>query len=133
MNAQQNHEQANGEAQKTNSAAREDGASNATTEHSEDAMKAIRDDLNNLKASVAALLEHLGGGAKAAEEDVKDGIKNEAGRLSQQLRELLKGLNKNSSKTTSSLEHQIQAKPLTTLLIAFGLGFVFSSLIGRRK
>jgi ElaB/YqjD/DUF883 family membrane-anchored ribosome-binding protein len=104
-----------------------------TTSESHDALEAARADIADLKASVASLLEHLQSGAKEVKEDIGDGLKEEAGKLSQQMRELFESFSAGTAKTTVSLEQQVQAQPIRTLAIAVGAGFVLSRLIGSRK
>lgn len=98
-----------------------------------EALEAARADIADLKASVASLLEHLQSGAKEVKDDLGDGLKQEAGKLSEQMRELFEGFSAGTAKTTTSLEHQVQAQPIRTLAIAVGAGFVLSRLIGSRK
>jgi ElaB/YqjD/DUF883 family membrane-anchored ribosome-binding protein len=103
------------------------------TAESNDALEAARADIADLKASVASLLEHLQSGAREVKEDLGDGLKQEAGKLSQQMRELFESFSTGTAKTTTSLEQQVQAQPIRTLAIAVGAGFVLSRLIGSRK
>jgi ElaB/YqjD/DUF883 family membrane-anchored ribosome-binding protein len=100
---------------------------------SNDALEAARADIADLKASVASLLEHLQSGAKEVKEDLGDGLKEEADKLSQQMRELFESFSAGTAKTTLSLEQQVQAQPIRTLALAVGAGFVLSRLIGGRK
>jgi ElaB/YqjD/DUF883 family membrane-anchored ribosome-binding protein len=103
------------------------------TPESNDALEAARADIADLKASVASLLEHLQSGAKEVKDDLGDGLKQEASKLSEQMRELFESFSAGTAKTTTSLEHQVQAQPIRTLAIAVGAGFVLSRLIGNRK
>jgi ElaB/YqjD/DUF883 family membrane-anchored ribosome-binding protein len=100
---------------------------------SNEALDAARADIADLKASVASLLEHLQSGAKEVKDDLGDGLKQEAGKLSEQMREMFESFSAGTAKTTTSLEHQVQAQPIRTLAIAVGAGFVLSRLIGSRK
>ena len=109
-----------------------DSAKNQPTESS-DALEAARADIADLKASVASLLEHLQSGAKEVKDDLGEGLKQEAGKLSEQMRELFESFSAGTQKTTVSLEQQVQAQPIRTLAIAVGAGFVLSRLMGGRK
>jgi ElaB/YqjD/DUF883 family membrane-anchored ribosome-binding protein len=138
MTSQHNHDQTNQTNQtkgaKTNPPEVESATTDkTTTSESHDALEAARADIADLKASVASLLEHLQSGAKEVKEDLGDGLKEEAGKLSEQMRELFEGFSAGTAKTTVSLEQQVQAQPIRTLAIAVGAGFVLSRLIGSRK
>jgi ElaB/YqjD/DUF883 family membrane-anchored ribosome-binding protein len=129
MTSQHNHDQSNDA--KKNSPDGE-SATNKTPELN-DALEAARADIADLKASVASLLEHLQSGAKEVKDDLGDGLKQEAGKLSEQMRELFESFSAGTAKTTTSLEQQVQAQPIRTLAIAVGAGFILSRLIGSRK
>jgi ElaB/YqjD/DUF883 family membrane-anchored ribosome-binding protein len=135
MTSQHNHDQPNqSKGAKTNPPEVESATTDKTaTPESHDALEAARADIADLKASVASLLEHLQSGAKEVKEDLGDGLKEEAGKLSEQMRELFESFSAGTAKTTTSLEQQIQAQPIRTLAIAVGAGFVLSRLIGSRK
>ena len=128
---QAKHEQAKHDAKKIQTAA--ESATNQPAAEPNDALEAARADIADLKASVASLLEHLQSGAKEVKDDVGDGLKQEAGKLSEQMRELFESLSAGTAKTTTSLEQQVQAQPIRTLAIAVGAGFILSRLIGSRK
>ena len=128
---QAKHEQAKHDAKKIQTAA--ESATNQPAAEPNDALEAARADIADLKASVASLLEHLQSGAKEVKDDLGDGLKEEAGKLSEQMRELFESFSAGTAKTTTSLEHQVQAQPIRTLAIAVGAGFVLSKLIGNRK
>lgn len=110
-----------------------ESATNRPAPESNDALEAARADIADLKASVASLLEHLQSGAKEVKDDLGDGLKQEAGKLSEQMRELFEGFSAGTAKTTISLEQQVQAQPIRTLAIAVGAGFVLSRLMRSRK
>jgi ElaB/YqjD/DUF883 family membrane-anchored ribosome-binding protein len=124
------HGQAKDEANKAQADA-EMGADPAATPN--DALEAARADIADLKASVASLLEHLQSGAKEVKDDLGEGLKQEAGKLSEQMRELFEGFSAGTARTTTSLEQQVQAQPIRTLAIAVAAGFVLSRLIGSQK
>jgi ElaB/YqjD/DUF883 family membrane-anchored ribosome-binding protein len=125
-------EQAKHEAKKIQTDA-EAVTNNPATAEPNDALEAARADIADLKATVASLLEHLQSGAKEVKDDLGDGLKQEAGKLSEQMRELFESFSVGTAKTTTSLEQQVQSQPIRTLAIAVGAGFVLSRLIGSRK
>ena len=129
MTSQHSSEQAKHDAKKIQTA----GESATNQPAANDALEAARADIADLKASVASLLEHLQSGAKEVKDDLGDGLKQEAGKLSEQMRELFESFSAGTQKTTVSLEQQVQAQPIRTLAIAVGAGFVLSRLIGNRK
>jgi ElaB/YqjD/DUF883 family membrane-anchored ribosome-binding protein len=135
MTSQHTHDQSNqSKGTKTNLPDGESATNHKpATAESNDALEAARADIADLKASVASLLEHLQSGAKEVKEDIGDGLKEEAGKLSEQMRELFESFSAGTAKTTTSLEQQIKAQPIRTLAIAVGAGFVLSRLIGSRK
>jgi ElaB/YqjD/DUF883 family membrane-anchored ribosome-binding protein len=130
MTSQHNHDQSN-DAQKI--PPDESATNKSPTPETNDALEAARADIADLKASVASLLEHLQSGANEIKEDLGDGLKEEAGKLSQQMRELFESFSAGTAKTTTSLEQQVQTQPIRTLAIAVGAGFILSRLIGSRK
>ena len=129
---QAKHEQAKHDAKKMQTDG-ESATNRPATPESNEALEAARADIADLKASVASLLEHLQSGAKEVKDDLGDGLKQEAGKLSEQMRELFESLSAGTAKTTTSLEQQVQAQPIRTLAIAVGAGFILSRLIGSRK
>jgi ElaB/YqjD/DUF883 family membrane-anchored ribosome-binding protein len=129
---QTKHEQAKHDAKQTQTDTESSTSKSPATEPN-DGLEAARADIADLKASVASLLEHLQSGAKEVKDDLGDGLKHEAGKLSEQMRELFESFSAGTAKTTTSLEHQVQAQPIRTLAIAVGAGFVLSRLIGNRK
>ena len=131
MTSQHNHDQSNDA--KKNPPDGESATNKPATPESNDALEAARADIADLKASVASLLEHLQSGAKEVKDDLGDGLKQEAGKLSEQMRELFESFSAGTAKTTTSLEQQVQAQPIRTLAIAVGAGFILSRLIGSRK
>ena len=141
-NEQSRNEQSKNDAKKTppevvpapvESAPVESASVDKPTAEPNEALDAARADIADLKASVASLLEHLQTGAKEVKDDLGDGLKEEAGKLSQQMRELFESFSAGTAKTTTNLEHQVQAQPIRTLAIALGAGFVLSRLLGSRK
>ena len=130
---QSKNEQSKNDAKKSPPEVESEPNNKTAAPESNDALEAARADIADLKASVASLLEHLQSGAKEVKDDLGDGLKEEAGKLSQQMRELFESFSAGTAKTTTSLEHQVQAQPIRTLAIAVGAGFVLSRLIGNRK
>jgi hypothetical protein len=80
-------------------------------------LDAIRDDLDALKADLGGLLKHVKSGAV-------DGVSDEAKRLYGKLAA-------QSGETLDTFARQVEEKPLASLLIAFGVGFIVSRIFSR--
>jgi hypothetical protein len=80
-------------------------------------LAAVRDDIDSLKADLGALLKHVKSGAV-------DGVTGEAKRLYGKL-------SAQGDETLESLARQVDEKPLASLLIAFGVGFVVARILSR--
>jgi len=77
----------------------------------------IRDDLDALKADLGGLLKHVKSGAV-------DGMSDEAKRLYGKLAA-------QSGESLETFARQVEEKPLASLLIAFGVGFIFARILSR--
>jgi len=80
-------------------------------------LETIRDDLDALKTDLGALLKHIKGGAV---DGVGDQAKRLYGKLSAQ-----------SGESLEAFTRQVEEKPLASLLIAFGVGFIFARILSR--
>jgi hypothetical protein len=80
-------------------------------------LDSIRGDLNALKADLGTLLKHVKSGTV-------DGVTGEAKRLYGKLAA-------EGSETLETFAHQVEEKPLASLLIAFGVGFIFARILSR--
>jgi hypothetical protein len=77
----------------------------------------IRGDLDALKADFGGLLKHVKSGTV-------DGVSDEAKRLYGKLAA-------QSGESLEAFTHQVEEKPLASLLIAFGVGFIFARILSR--
>jgi ElaB/YqjD/DUF883 family membrane-anchored ribosome-binding protein len=98
----------------------------------------IRDDLQNLREDIAHLADQVGGSlsdsgddalgeAKAQLRRIKDNVDAiiaGAGEKGREAREAVLDVTENF---TDALEESLQARPLTTLALAIGVGFVFGA------
>ncbi|MGO9786438.1 MAG: YqjD family protein [Stellaceae bacterium] len=91
-------------------------------------LTAIRDDLDALKTDLGALLKYAKNGAV---DDVSDEAKRLYGKLSAQSGELYGKLSAQSGETLETVTRQIEENPLASLLIAFGVGFIFARILSR--
>lgn len=87
----------------------------------EKAADALRDDVDKLKADIAALSETLGKYANATGQDAMRGVRH--AREAAQAR---------AQETVHTVEQQITAHPLPSLLVAFGVGLLIGKLMDRR-
>jgi ElaB/YqjD/DUF883 family membrane-anchored ribosome-binding protein len=87
-------------------------------------IEAIGDDIASLKRDLAALAEHVKRGAVS-------GATGAAAQLSSEASDIYDRLASESANSAKALSRQIEEQPLTSLLIAFALGFVGSRLLPR--
>lgn len=87
-------------------------------------IEAIGDDIASLKRDLAALAEHVKRGAVS-------GATGAAAQLSSEASDLYDRVASESANSAKALSRQIEEQPLTSLLIAFALGFVGSRLLPR--
>jgi len=80
-------------------------------------LDAIRDDLDALKSDLGALLKHVKSGTV-------DGVSDEAKRLYGKLAS-------QGSESLDAITHHVEEKPLASLLIAFGVGFIAARILSR--
>jgi ElaB/YqjD/DUF883 family membrane-anchored ribosome-binding protein len=80
-------------------------------------LDAIRDDLDALKSDLGALLKHVKGGTV-------DGVTDEAKRLYGQLAS-------QGEQSIETLTRRVEEKPLASVLISFGVGFILSRILSR--
>jgi hypothetical protein len=80
-------------------------------------LDSIRGDLDALKTDLGALLKHVKSGTV-------DGVTGEAKRLYGKLAA-------EGGETLENFAHQVEEKPLASLLIAFGVGFIFARILSR--
>jgi len=89
---------------------------------------AIAADLAALKRDMAALMSQLksGGvqGAKEAAEDTLDELSEQASRIYDKLAA-------QGERSAEAISRKVEEQPIASLLIAFGVGFIVSRLLGR--
>lgn len=87
-------------------------------------LDAIRDDIDALRKDLGRLMEHVKSGAM-------DNIVSQVEEMSDEARRLYNRAIAEGERGADALAHQVEERPLTSLLIAFGLGFIGSRLILR--
>ena len=89
---------------------------------------AIVEDLAVLKRDFAALMGHVKSGAFNGASDAAETVIGELGDRAERLYEGVAAQGKRSAK---AIGRQVDARPVTSLLLAFGAGFIVSRLLNR--
>ncbi|GEM86942.1 DUF883 family protein [Meiothermus granaticius] len=97
-----------------------------------DDLEALRADLKALRADVTHLMGSLKGAASSASKEIAAGLAGTKEQLGGQIKETLNSVKDKGGELTQGLEHQVQERPLMSVLVAFGLGLVLSRLLERR-
>jgi len=84
----------------------------------------IREDIDALRKDLARLMEHVKSGAM-------DNIAGQVEEMSDEARRLYNRAIAEGERGADVLARQVEERPLTSLLIAFGLGFIGSRIILR--
>lgn len=91
-------------------------------------LDAISDDVALLKRDLSRLMEHVKNGtydlARGSTQDAVDRLSDEADRL-------YRSLSQQSGKSIKAISRQAEEQPLTSLLVAFGVGLISGRLLGR--
>ena len=84
----------------------------------------IRDDIDTLRKDLARLMEHVKSGAM-------DNIAGQVEDMSDEARRLYNRALAEGERGADALARQVEERPLMTLLIAFGLGFIGGRMVLR--
>jgi ElaB/YqjD/DUF883 family membrane-anchored ribosome-binding protein len=91
-------------------------------------LDAIGDDVALLKRDLSRLMEHVKNGtydvAKGSTQDAVEKLSEEADRL-------YRALSRQGGRSIKAVGRQVEEQPLTSLLIAFGVGLISGRLLGR--
>ena len=91
-------------------------------------LDALGDDVALLKRDLSRLMEHV----KTGTYDVAKGSTHEAvERLSEEADRLYRTVSKRSDRSIKAIGRQVEEQPLTSLLVAFGIGLISGRLLGR--
>lgn len=91
-------------------------------------LDAIGDDVALLKRDLSRLMEHV----KSGSYDVAGGSTQDAvERVSEEADRLYRALSRQGGKSLKAVGRQVEEQPLTSLLIAFGIGLISGRLLGR--
>jgi len=88
----------------------------------------IGNDIASLRDNLATLMEHLKNGgidtAKGATEDMVQ-------RLSDETQRIYRNVRAGGQRSVDAISQRVEERPLTSLMIAFGLGMISSRLLSR--
>lgn len=90
-----------------------------------DDLTALRSDIASLAATVKELMKSKARHAGAAASENIDDLRDRVEQAAEQVRE-------RGRAASESLKHQVEERPLTSLLVAFAVGLVISRLLDRR-
>lgn len=104
--------------------------SNATAGSSEvsDEIDAVKSSLKELRDDVVELFSHALGVGRGGAHSVRDSAVGAV----DQVRDRLSDLKSMGSDRVSAFEHQLEERPFTTAMIAFGIGFLAATWLSRR-
>lgn len=91
----------------------------------------ISDDLAALRRDFAELLGHVRRDAASGAGDAADAVRSSVGQLSHRSRAVYDDLAAEAGCTAKAIGGQVQERPVTSLLIAFGVGVLASRLLPR--
>jgi ElaB/YqjD/DUF883 family membrane-anchored ribosome-binding protein len=87
-------------------------------------MDKLRADIATLRDDVARLVKTLASEAKGMASEAK-------GDASEEFRRLYAKLSEQSGRGAKAIAHEVEERPLVTLLLAFGIGFIGGTLLRR--
>ncbi|HEV3178651.1 MAG TPA: hypothetical protein VGZ72_21845 [Stellaceae bacterium] len=91
-------------------------------------LDSVGDDVALLKRDLSRLMEHVKNGTY----DIAKGSTHEAvERLSDDADRLYRALSKQGDRSIKAIGRQVEEQPLTSLLVAFGVGLISGRLLGR--
>ena len=84
----------------------------------------LRDDIGALKRDVSSLMEHLKAGATSTAQTA-------AARVDEGARQLHRNVMAEAERSAKAIGRQVEEQPLTSLLIAAGVGYIGARLLSR--
>ncbi len=95
----------------------------------------IADDLATLKRDFARLMDQMKTGAIDGASETIDGASETAQNLLEQLNEraseLYESMSDQGERSVKAITRQVEERPITSLLVAFGIGMLVSRLLSR--
>jgi ElaB/YqjD/DUF883 family membrane-anchored ribosome-binding protein len=93
----------------------------------------ITNELNQLKSDIADLRDDMASLLKALKDAGMDQGRNVYNRASERARRARDQVREQAEDTYSTLGREVEEHPLTSVLTAFGTGFVIGMLLDRRR
>jgi ElaB/YqjD/DUF883 family membrane-anchored ribosome-binding protein len=91
-------------------------------------LSAIGDDVVLLKRDITRLMDHMKNGTfDVAKQSTQEAVE----RLSDEADRLYRSLTKQSERSVRAISRQVEEQPLTSLLVAFGIGLIGGRLLSR--
>lgn len=97
-----------------------------------DEVQDLRDDLGKLRNSVADMLESLISSGRSGATNLRERLSENAEKWTGDLRDAFSVAGKKSRQTVENVHEQIEQRPVTSLLVAFGFGILLGKLLDRR-
>jgi ElaB/YqjD/DUF883 family membrane-anchored ribosome-binding protein len=88
----------------------------------------IVDDLATLKRDFARLMEQMKSGAI---DGASETVENLLGRLNERASEIYDSMSDRGERSVKAISRQVEERPITSLLVAFGIGMLASRLLSR--
>ncbi|HXQ53080.1 MAG TPA: hypothetical protein VN802_18455 [Stellaceae bacterium] len=95
-------------------------------------LERIVSDLASLKRDLAELFDHVKSGAVGGVGDATDAVRRSVGLLGDKARSAYDDVAAQGERSVKAIGRQVEERPITSLLIALGVGFVASRLLSRR-
>jgi ElaB/YqjD/DUF883 family membrane-anchored ribosome-binding protein len=93
----------------------------------------INSELNQLKSDIADLRDDMASLLKTLKDAGMDQGREVYNRASERARQARDKVHEQAEETYSTLGREVEAHPLTSVLTAFGTGFVIGMLLDRRR
>lgn len=92
----------------------------------------LKKDLDELRAAIDALASDVNTMSKSMSDDLAARAKSTASKARESAAGMAEDVMEKGKQTADAVEAKVQANPLQSLLMAFGLGVLLSQLINRR-
>ncbi len=100
----------------------------STTEQAKD----VQQELDSLKGQVAELMEILKEKGESEATDIQGDIQAQFAKYEEKIKQQLSHLNDIGAENIDKVGAQVQEKPVTSLLVAFGVGYLMSKTLARK-
>ena len=95
-------------------------------------METLRADLAKLRSDLAGVAEALKDEGQKKAQSARDGLTDLLHSVKEQIGEALDQAGAKGKRSVEVVGHQIEERPLASLLTAFGVGFILAKLLDRR-